>query len=85
MNDPHSIDLFSSPVFWIVVAIILFAAGTFFPFIYARNNTEEDDFRYTYNLIHDTLYIVKNVIFSIAIIMNRKTGKIPRHSVSKKR
>ena len=36
MKDPTAIYLFSSPVFWVVVAIIIYSAGTFFPFIYAK-------------------------------------------------
>lgn len=84
MNDPTSLEIFSSPVFWIVVALIIYCAGTFFPFIYARGNMEEEEFKSLYDLIHDTLYIVKNVIFSFAMIIKEKPGKKPRYSVSKK-
>ncbi len=85
MNDPASIDLFSSPAFWVVVAIMLYAAGTFFPFIYASGNFEKEDFLSTYDLIHDTLYIVKNVIFSFAMVIKNKTGKTNSYTVPKKK
>ncbi|MCC6288808.1 MAG: hypothetical protein IT249_13080 [Chitinophagaceae bacterium] len=75
MKDPTSLYLFSSPVFWVVVAIVIYSAGTFFPFIYARNNMEEAEFKNIYDLIHDTLYIVKNVIFSFAIMIKPKPEK----------
>lgn len=85
MNDPSSLYLFSSPVFWIVVAIIIYSAGTFFPFIYAKNNMEEADFKKIYDLIHDTLYIVKNVIFSFAIMIKPKPErKYAGKTISKK-
>ncbi|MFT3950286.1 MAG: hypothetical protein QM763_25190 [Agriterribacter sp.] len=81
MSDPTSLDIFSSPIFWVVVAVMIFAAGTFFPFLYAKNNIEDENFRSSYDLIHDTLYIVKNVIFSFAIMTRDNRDK---HRGSKK-
>jgi hypothetical protein len=69
MKNPIPLDISSSPVFWVVVSIIIYSAGTFFPFIYARNYMKEIDFENMYQLIHSPLYIIKNIIFSIAIMI----------------
>lgn len=84
MRDPLTLNLFSTPSFWIVVAIIIYSAGTFFPFIYAKNNLEEEEFKVLYDLIHDTLYIIKNVIFSIAMLVKPKPEKYSRSVIAKK-
>jgi FtsH-binding integral membrane protein len=75
MKDSNPLNLFSSPVFWVVVGIIIYSAGTFFPFIYAKNYMKEDDFVDVYDLIHDPLYIIKNLIFSFAMLQKDKPVK----------
>jgi len=77
MKDPNSLYLFSSPVFWVVVGIIIYSAGTFFPFIYAKNYMKENDFLDLYDLIHDPLYIIKNLIFAFAMLQKDKPVKHP--------
>ena len=72
MKDPTAIYLFSSPVFWVVVAIIIYSAGTFFPFIYAKNYMAEREFLDLYDLIHDPLYIIRNLIFAFAMLQKDK-------------
>ncbi|MBX3254465.1 MAG: hypothetical protein KF862_10020 [Chitinophagaceae bacterium] len=76
MKNPTEIYLFSSPVFWVVVGIIIFSAGTFFPFIYARNYMNESEFLDLYDMIHDPLYIIKNVFFSLAMLTKDKESKL---------
>lgn len=84
VNDPTSLFLYSSPVFWVVVALIIYSAGTFFPFIYAQSHMKEDEFRSEYNLIHDILYIFKNILLACAMLVTDKTLK-PLHSMTKKK
>ena len=75
VKDPTSLFLYSSPEFWVVVAIIIYSAGTFFPFIYAQNYIDKPDFENEYKLIHSTLYIAKNLLFSAAMLITDKTIK----------
>lgn len=75
VKDPTSLFLYSSPAFWVVVAIIIYSAGTFFPFIYAQNYIDKPDFETEYKLIHSTLYITKNLLFSVAMLIKDKTLK----------
>lgn len=72
VKDTDTLFFYSSPNFWVVVSIVIYAAGTFFPFIYAKNYLNEEEFTYEFDLIHDTLYIVKNIIFAIAMLARDK-------------
>ena len=77
VKDPDSLFLYSSPVFWVVVATIIYSAGTFFPFIYAQSHMAEHQFVNEYDLIHDTLYIVKNLMFAVAMLIKETKFKSP--------
>jgi hypothetical protein len=61
----------------VVVALIIYFAGTFFPFIYAQSHMLEDKFVSEYDLIHDPLYIIKNLLFAFAMLIKDKTIKSP--------
>lgn len=84
MSDTTSLFLYASPIFWIVVALIIYFAGTFFPFIYAQSHMMEDRFVYEYDLIHGTLYIIKNIIFGFAMLMKDQSVK-SSYSVNRKK
>lgn len=84
VKDPTFLFLYSSPPFWVVVAIIIYSAGTFFPFIYAQSYINKPDFENEYKLIHSTLYIAKNLLFSVAMLASDKTIK-SSHPMNKKK
>ena len=84
VNDTTSLFLYSSPVFWVVVALIIYSAGTFFPFIYAQSHMKEDQFKSEYNLIHDILYILKNILLACAMLIKDVTVNSP-YSMNKKK
>lgn len=75
VKDPNSLFLYSTPTFWVVVSLIIYSAGTFFPFIYAQSHMVEANFIAEYDLIHDTLYIVKNMLFAYAMLRKDKPAK----------
>lgn len=76
VKDTDALFFYSSPNFWVVVSIIIYAAGTFFPFIYAKNYLNEKEFTDEFDLIHDTLYIVKNIIFAFAMLTKDKRDQL---------
>jgi len=51
--------------FWVVVALIVYCAGTFFALMYAKSFIEGKD-ENEYDIIHDSLYLFKNLILIIA-------------------
>ena len=84
ISDPSSLFLYTSPVFWVVVALVIYFAGTFFPYIYAQSHMKEDQFINEYDIIHDTLYIIKNLLFGLAMLVKDTTLKSP-YSMTKKK
>ncbi len=84
IKDPTALYLFSSPVFWVVVAVIIYSAGTFFPFIYAKNYMADSEFFDLYDMIHDPLYIIRNLIFAFAMLQKTNTKKSSYMAYSKK-
>jgi hypothetical protein len=82
INQPKVIFLYSTYTFWIVVAILIYLAGTFFLYVFAANIP--DAMRYEYWPINLICNILKNILFAVAIIMQAKnpTPKdpyLPRH------
>lgn len=59
--------------FWVVVAIIVYCAGTFFALVYAKSYLETKN-KSEYDFIHDSLYIIKNLILVIAIFSTDKAA-----------
>lgn len=83
VKDPASLFVYASPDFWVVVAIIIYSAGTFFLFISAQNNINNPAFEHEYKLIHSPLYIIRNILFCIAILIKSKTTK-PAYLIKKR-
>jgi hypothetical protein len=82
INQPQVIFLYSTYTFWILVAILIYLAGTFFLYVFATNLP--DNLRYEYWVINLICNILKNLLFAVAIIMQAKnpTPKdpyLPRH------
>jgi len=75
VKDISSPFLYDFPEFWIVVSIIIYAAGTFFPFINAQTYLHSPGFWEDYELIHSALYIIRNLLFCVAILVNPKNAK----------
>ncbi len=75
IKTPDSLFLYSTPNFWIVVALIIFFSGTFFIYIYSQNNYNDPAFKSIYNLINSTFIILRNLLFSIAFLIKTDKGK----------
>lgn len=69
INDTFTIFIYSKKSFWIVVAIIIYLSGTFFLFIFAQKNMNDDVFAEQYTVMNSILYIIKNLIISIAFLI----------------
>jgi len=59
--------IYSSPDFWVVVALLLYFCGTFFLYIYSQNYLGDSDFNKKYDIINSFFYILKNVILGLAM------------------
>ncbi len=70
LNRPENPFVYASPEFWIVSAILIYKAGTFFLFLYG--NTLDQSEKENFFIINSLFYIVENVLFAIAFLMRRK-------------
>lgn len=76
MKDTESLFIYSRSSFWIVLAMVLYLAGSFFIYIYASQLPDDAVARYW--IFTNVFSILKNIFFTIAIIINSK------HSVKKR-
>ncbi|MBX3239852.1 MAG: hypothetical protein KIT80_21390 [Chitinophagaceae bacterium] len=79
VKDPNDPFFYFTTTFWVVVALIMYCAGTFFALMYGKAYLQESAAQNEYDFIHDSLYIIKNIILIIAIFSsesgNLKTGR----------
>lgn len=72
IQKPSSLLLYNTTEFWFVTGLLVYFSGTFFIFIYTQNYQLNDDFRELYNIINSSLYLVKNLLVTIGLLVNNK-------------
>lgn len=71
MNDPRTVFIYRERAFWAVSGFFLFAAGTFFIFLYDQFSTHVEGFLQQYVYIHALFFIIRNLFFSVSLFINR--------------
>jgi hypothetical protein len=74
MNDTTTLFVYSKPSFWIILGFLIYLSGSFFIYIFANQSREAIKFWYLTNVFS----ILKTVLFSIAILLNKKTKSKPK-------
>jgi hypothetical protein len=69
LKNPEIIFIYLHSSFWITSAIFLFSAGTFFVFWFNLLYKDDQLFTYQYVYIHAGIYLIRNIIFSIAFLI----------------
>ncbi len=86
MNNTNVLFLYNKYQFWIVIGFMIYLAGCFFMYIFANQLPQEMVEQYWF--IIDIFLILKNLLFSIAILVfalsrNEKTPpRIPTLKVT---
>jgi hypothetical protein len=70
MKDTETLFVYSRYSFWIVLAVMLYLAGSFFIYIYASQLPDEEVGKYW--IFTNIFSILKNVFFTISILINVK-------------
>lgn len=70
LRFPKTVFIYSQNSFWGTAAFLLFSSGTFFVFWYNQIPNQSKDFENQYIVIHASIYILRNLFFSIAMIIN---------------
>jgi len=75
LNEPGQVFIYAKYPFWIIAGLMLYLGGSFFIYIFA-NQVEKAvlDNYWTFTMI---FYIIKNILFSIAILIHVKHKKNP--------
>lgn len=77
MRKPDHIFFYAIPEFWIIVAILLYFSGTFFLFTYAQSLIEDKSFVFQYSVINSSFYILKNLLWGVAMSVKGGDDKRP--------
>ena len=76
MNDLENSFIYNKYHFWIVIGIMLYLAGSFFIYVFA--NQVDEAIVNQYWLLTNVFYIIKNILFAVAILIHVKQSKIAR-------
>lgn len=71
MHLNFSTPLFQTPTFWFSVAFLIYFSGNFFLFLFSKSMENEPGFKNQYLFIVCTITIIKNILFCIAIFVNK--------------
>jgi len=71
MNSSNNYIIYTSHKFWIVLACVIFYAGTLFVFLYT-SDMKDKMYSALWNVVNLIFEIVKNTCFSIAFLLARK-------------
>ncbi len=80
MRYPQTLFIYSQRHFWGIAGFLLFAAGTFFIFLFDQFSITVDGFLEQYVYIHAILFIIRNLFFTISFIV--RAEKIPSTEIS---
>lgn len=69
LKQPNTLMIYSSINFWIIIAFLIYLAGTFFLNIYADSMITDKAFIKQYILINSSFNILKNILLSVAMLM----------------
>lgn len=73
IRNPHSLFIYSTWEFWVVTAILVYLAGTFFIYIYSADLTDKElDQYWSINYVFNT---IKNLLFGLAIFIHGRSRK----------
>jgi hypothetical protein len=80
LKNPNITFVYLKQTFWLTSALFLFSSGTFFVFWYNLLYNTNDIFNQQYVYIHAIIYIIRNLIFSIAFLIKPYKDQVPEFS-----
>jgi hypothetical protein len=66
---PKTMFIYTQSSFWSIVGLLVFSAGTFFIFWYNTIIKQSEVFENQYIIIHALIFIIRNLLFSIAFVI----------------
>lgn len=75
INKPEVVFIYSSYKFWVITGILIYLACTFFLFVFAASLPQKEADQYWF--INSYSNILRNIFFTIAILVYAKSPKTP--------
>lgn len=75
LNQPQISFIYTKYTFWLITGVLIYLSGTFFLFAFAVNLPEET--RDQFWIINLICSVLKNVLFTVSILIYIKTSKKP--------
>jgi hypothetical protein len=72
LKETSTLLIYETHNFWIIIAFLIFFSGTFFLYIYTENTIKDKTFLNQYAIINSGFYLLKNILFSVAMLMKPK-------------
>ncbi len=69
LKQPNVLAIYTSINFWIIIAFLIYLSGTFFLNIYSESMLQDKNFQKQYKIINFSFYILKNILFCVALCM----------------
>lgn len=81
INDPNTLFIYNDYRFWIVLAFMIYLSGSFFIYLFANQIPRKDLPQYW--MFTDIFYTLKNILFSIGILVFAFQPKQKHHNKPK--
>jgi hypothetical protein len=69
IKGSQNLFVYSTSNFWIIIAFLIYLAGTFFLYLMTETMFNNKTFRIQYSVINSTFNILKNILFAVAMLM----------------
>lgn len=81
IKNPDTVFIYTSPAFWAVSALFIYASGTFFVYLFASSLWNDKIFEYQYDFVHLNISIIKNILITFSLL--KKENQISHFSFNK--
>jgi phosphatidylserine synthase len=82
MNDLENSFIYNKYHFWLVIGIMLYLSGSFFIYVFA--NQVDDETLRNFWYLTNVFYVIKNILFGIALLILFKQSKVSSPKSHKK-
>lgn len=79
---PKTVFIYTQSSFWSIVGLLVFSAGTFFIFWYNTIVKQSEVFENQYIIIHAVIFILRNILFSIAFTIKPTKQHLSENQLS---
>ncbi len=72
INQSDNLFIYTEQSFWLIVSLFLYFSGTFFIFLFAQANMNDNQYESTFKMLNNGFSILRNFILVIAFFYWRK-------------